>query len=52
VRVRLEGAAFDIAVAWLASLERQYGLVIESATVDRGAQSGVVNVSVVVKSPG
>jgi general secretion pathway protein M len=52
VRVRIEGAAFDTVVAWLASLEQQYGLSIESATFDRGAQSGIVNASVVLRSAG
>jgi general secretion pathway protein M len=52
VRVRLEGAAFDTVVAWLANLRQQYGLGIESATVDRGAQSGIVNVSVILKGSG
>ena len=52
VRVRLEGAAFDTVVAWLASLEQQYGLRIESATIDRGAQSGIVNASVILRNSG
>jgi general secretion pathway protein M len=52
VRARLEGAAFDIVVGWLANLAQQHGLIVESATVDRGVQPGVVNVSVVVKGPG
>jgi general secretion pathway protein M len=52
VRVRLEGAVFDTVVAWLANLEQQYGLRIESATIDRGAQSGVVNASVILRNSG
>jgi general secretion pathway protein M len=52
VRVRLEGAAFDTVVAWLANLEQQYGLRIESATIDRGAQSGIVNASVILRNSG
>jgi general secretion pathway protein M len=52
VRVRLEGVAFDTVVAWLASLEQQYGLRIESATIDRGAQSGIVNASVILRNAG
>ncbi len=52
VRVRLEGAAFDTVVAWLANLEQQYGLHIESATIDRGAQSGIVNASVILRNAG
>jgi general secretion pathway protein M len=52
VRVRLEGAAFDTVVAWLANLEQRYGLSIESATIDRGAQSGIVNASVILRNAG
>jgi general secretion pathway protein M len=52
VRVRLEGASFDTVVAWLASLEQQYGLRIESATIDRGALSGIVNASVILRNSG
>jgi type II secretory pathway component PulM len=49
--VRLEGASFDTVVAWLANLEQQ-GLRIESATIDRGAQSGIVNASVILRNSG
>jgi general secretion pathway protein M len=52
VRVRLEGASFDTVVGWLASLEQQHGLRIESATIDRGAQSGIVNASVILRNSG
>lgn len=52
VRVRLEGAAFDTVVAWLANLEQQYGLSIESATIDRGARAGIVNASVILRKSG
>jgi general secretion pathway protein M len=52
VRVRLEGAAFDTVVAWLANLEQQYGLSIESATIDRGVQAGIVNASVILRKSG
>ncbi len=52
VRVRLENAAFDTVVAWLANLQQQYGLRIESATIDRGAQSGIVNASVILRNSG
>ncbi|HMD74918.1 MAG TPA: type II secretion system protein GspM [Steroidobacteraceae bacterium] len=46
VRVQLEGAPFDTLVVWLATLEQRYGLAIESITIDRTAQTGLVNVSV------
>ncbi|MGA2778534.1 MAG: type II secretion system protein GspM [Steroidobacteraceae bacterium] len=46
VRVQLEAAPFDTLVQWLATLEQRYGLAIESITIDRTAQAGVVNASV------
>jgi general secretion pathway protein M len=51
VRVQLEGAPFDTLVTWLATLERRYGLAIESITVDRAAKTGVVNASVTFAAP-
>jgi type II secretory pathway component PulM len=33
-------------VTWLATLDERYGLAIESITVDRAAQPGVVNASI------
>ena len=52
VRVRLETAAFDTVVAWLANLKQQYGLSVESATVDRGVNPGIVNASVTLRKAG
>jgi general secretion pathway protein M len=46
VRVQLEAAPFDTLMQWLATLEQRYGLAIESITIDRTAQAGVVNASV------
>jgi general secretion pathway protein M len=46
VRVQLEEAPFDTLIQWLATLEQRYGLAIESITIDRTAQAGVVNASV------
>jgi general secretion pathway protein M len=52
VRVQLEGAAFDAMVEWLGTLDLRYGLAIESITIDRTAQPGIVNASVTLnKSP-
>jgi general secretion pathway protein M len=42
LRLRLEAASFDALVAWLASLQQQYGVAIEAATVDAAAP-GLVN---------
>ncbi len=52
VRVHLEGAPFDTLVTWLANLERRHGLSIESATIDRGPQTGIVNASVIFRKSG
>ena len=46
VRVQLEAAAFDIMVTWLDTLDRRYGLSIESITVDRTPAPGLVNASI------
>ena len=46
VRVQLEAAPFDTLVTWLATLDQQYGLAIDSITVDRAARPGVVNASI------
>jgi general secretion pathway protein M len=51
VRVQLEGAAFDTMVTWLATLDERYGLAIESITVDRTAQPGLVNASITFVQP-
>jgi general secretion pathway protein M len=51
VRVQLEGAAFDTVVTWLATLDERYGLAIESITVDRTAQPGLVNASITFVQP-
>jgi general secretion pathway protein M len=46
VRVQLEAAPFDTLVTWLATLDERHGLAIESITVDRAAQPGLVNASI------
>lgn len=45
LRLRLEGASFDVLLAWLASLQQQYGVSVEAATIDAGSGPGVVNAS-------
>ncbi|HSN72052.1 MAG TPA: type II secretion system protein M [Steroidobacteraceae bacterium] len=52
IRVRLEQAPFDVIVAWLATLEQRYGIAIESASIDRSAQLGLVNASIVLTRAG
>jgi general secretion pathway protein M len=46
VRVQLEAAPFDTMVTWLDTLDRRYGLAIESITVDRTPAPGMVNASI------
>jgi general secretion pathway protein M len=46
VRVQLEAAPFDTLVSWLTTVDERHGLAIESITVDRGAQPGMVNASI------
>ena len=48
IRVRLESAAFDMAMMWLANLELSHAVAIESATFDRTSTPGLVNVSLVL----
>jgi type II secretory pathway component PulM len=45
LRLRLEGAPFDVLVAWLASLQQQYGVTVEAATIDAASGPGLVNAS-------
>lgn len=52
IRVRLDGAAFDAVVGWLAQLQQQHGIHVESATVDRTATSGIINASLILKKAG
>jgi general secretion pathway protein M len=49
IRVRLENASFDAVVQWLAVLQQQYGVAIESATIDRTAAAGVVNATLTLQ---
>jgi len=45
VRVRLEGAAFDTLVTWLLKVEREYGLAVQAATLEKTDSPGRVNAS-------
>jgi general secretion pathway protein M len=51
VRVQLEAAPFDTMVTWLDTLDRRYGLAIESITVDRTPVPGTVNASISFTPP-
>ena len=45
LRLRLESASFDVLVAWLASLQQQYGVKVDTATLDAAGAPGLVNAS-------
>lgn len=45
LRLRLEGAQFDVLVAWLAGLQQQHGVTVEAATIDAASGPGLVNAS-------
>jgi general secretion pathway protein M len=51
LRVRFEGAAFDAMVIWLARIQQERGLVVESASIDGTPSDGLVNVSLVLRGP-
>lgn len=43
VRVRLEGASFDVLVPWLLRIQREYALRVQSATLEKSDAPGRVN---------
>jgi general secretion pathway protein M len=43
VRVRFEGASFDALATWLLRVQREYGLTVQSATLERTDAAGRVN---------
>ncbi|HEX4267249.1 MAG TPA: type II secretion system protein M [Steroidobacteraceae bacterium] len=49
--VQLEKAPFDSLVGWLARLSQQNGVQIESANIDSAGSPGLVDASLVLKSP-
>jgi general secretion pathway protein M len=51
LRLQIEGASFDTLVTWLANLQQQYGVSIESATVGAAAP-GLVNATLSLKHAG
>lgn len=53
IRVRLERAEFDKLVLCLANLQQAHAVSIESATIDRTSEPGLVNASLVLnRAPG
>ncbi|MFZ0500643.1 MAG: type II secretion system protein M [Steroidobacteraceae bacterium] len=49
--VQLEKAPFDALVGWIARLSQQNGVQIQSATIDSAGSPGLVDASLVLKSP-
>ena len=43
VQVRFEGAAFEALAVWLLRVEREYGLAVEAATLERTEAPGRIN---------
>jgi general secretion pathway protein M len=52
IRVTLQDAAFDMLMVWLNGLQLSQGVTIESATINRAGQSGLVNVSLELNRAG
>jgi general secretion pathway protein M len=50
LRIRLDRAAFDGLVAWLARLSQQHGVRIESAEIESAGEAGLVNAGLVLKA--
>jgi general secretion pathway protein M len=48
IRVRMEGAAFDLIVTWLGNLQATQAISVESAQFDRTGTPGQVNASIVL----
>lgn len=51
LRVRFEGASFDSTVVWLVRLQREYGIRISAAALERTAAPGIVNATVTLQRP-
>lgn len=49
IRVRFEEAPFDNLVAWLARVQRERGVTLDTATIDRTATEGLVNATLVLR---
>jgi len=48
IRVRLEGASFDALVTWIGLLEQQFGVQVDTASLDRSDKIGIVNASLML----
>ena len=45
MRVRFEGASFDSLANWVLRVQREYGLSVQAATLERTEAPGRVNAS-------
>ena len=52
VRVRFEAVQFDTLVLWLGALQRNYGIHVKAAEINRAAESGQVNASLTLSRGG
>lgn len=52
VRIVLEQAGFDTMTAWLERIVARHAVAIETATIERRAEPGTVNASLVLRAPG
>lgn len=52
VRVTLQDAAFDMLIVWLTGLQSTQGVTIESASINKAAQPGLVNVTLELNRAG
>ncbi|WP_129648415.1 type II secretion system protein GspM [Peristeroidobacter agariperforans] len=52
IRVRLEGAEFDKLMVCLGTLQQVHAVDVESASIDRAAQPGLVNANLVLTRVG
>ena len=52
IRVNFQDAAFDALMLWLNGLQASQGVTVESATINRAAQPGLVNVSLELNRSG
>ncbi|MCW8828441.1 MAG: type II secretion system protein M [Gammaproteobacteria bacterium] len=49
VRIRLEQASFDTMLRWLGRLEQQAGVGVDTLTLERLSESGMINATVVLQ---
>ncbi|HUK03091.1 MAG TPA: type II secretion system protein M [Steroidobacteraceae bacterium] len=49
LRVKLDRASFDVLVGWIARLNEQHGIRVESATIETANAPGLVNAGIVFR---